>query len=262
MMIVYTIFIEKEDTLISIEFKQVEKTFRGLDGPVKAIDGIHLSIKTNELFGVIGESGAGKSTLMRFINALEKPDHGQVLVDGIEVNTLKKKDLRQHQQQIGMIFQQFNLLNNKTVGDNVHLPLELSKHENALSVDEVLAFVGLTDKKHHYPTQLSGGQKQRVGIARALITQPKILLCDEPTSALDQNTTEEIVGVLKKVHQEFGMTLLIVTHELPVIKALCERSAIMEHGKLIDVVRVTKSGKRKEERPYHERALEVLTHEE
>jgi D-methionine transport system ATP-binding protein len=126
-------------------------------------------------------------------------------------------------------------------------------------VNEVLDFVGLSDKKNHYPAQLSGGQKQRVGIARALITQPKILLCDEPTSALDQNTTEEIVDVLKKAHKEFGMTIVIVTHELNVIKELCERSAIMEKGKLIDVVEVTSSLAERESRPYHERALEVLT---
>lgn len=242
-----------------IELQQVEKTFTGIDGPFKAIDKVSLSIRKNEVFGVIGESGAGKSTLMRFINALEVPDAGKVLVEGIDVHQLRKRDLRFHQQQIGMIFQQFNLLSNKTVIENILLPLEIGKHENALTVNEVLDFVGLSDKKNHYPAQLSGGQKQRVGIARALITQPKILLCDEPTSALDQNTTEEIVDVLKKAHKEFGMTIVIVTHELNVIKELCERSAIMEKGKLIDVVEVTSSLAERESRPYHERALEVLT---
>lgn len=233
-----------------------------MDGPFKAIDQVSLSIKTNERFGVIGESGAGKSTLMRFINALESPDKGKILVDGVDVSTLSRKELRTHQQNIGMIFQQFNLLSNKTVEDNVHLPLELSKQSNALSVDEVLEFVGLADKKRNYPAQLSGGQKQRVGIARALITQPKILLCDEPTSALDQNTTEEIVDVLKKAHKEFGMTIVVVTHELNVIKDLCDRSGIMDRGKLIDVVDVKPSSTEREFRPYHERALEVLTHED
>lgn len=198
---------------------------------------------------------------MRFINALERPDDGHVLVDGVDVHQLSKRELRTHQQQIGMIFQQFNLLSNKTVGANVHLPLELSKHDNALTVDEVLDFVGLADKKNNYPAQLSGGQKQRVGIARALITQPKILLCDEPTSALDQNTTEEIVEVLRKAHKEFGMTIVVVTHELDVIKELCERSAIMDKGKVMDVIEVASSVKERELRPYHERALEVLTSE-
>lgn len=198
---------------------------------------------------------------MRFINALERPDDGHVLVDGVDVHQLSKRELRTHQQQIGMIFQQFNLLSNKTVGANVHLPLELSKQNNALTVDEVLDFVGLADKKNNYPAQLSGGQKQRVGIARALITQPKILLCDEPTSALDQNTTEEIVEVLRKAHKEFGMTIVVVTHELDVIKELCERSAIMDKGKVMDVIEVASSVKERELRPYHERALEVLTSE-
>lgn len=196
---------------------------------------------------------------MRFINALEVPDAGHVLVDGVDVEQLSKRELRNHQQNIGMIFQQFNLLSNKTVEANVHLPLELSKQDNALTVDEVLDFVGLADKKHNYPAQLSGGQKQRVGIARALITQPKILLCDEPTSALDQNTTEEIVEVLRKAHKEFGMTIVVVTHELDVIKELCERSAIMDKGKIMNVIEVTSSTKERELRPYHERALEVLT---
>lgn len=244
-----------------IEFKNVKKTFRGLDGPFKAIDQLSLSIKDNELFGIIGESGAGKSTLMRFINALEVPDSGQIIVDGVDVQQLNKKELRLHQKQIGMIFQHFNLLSNKTVEENVRLPLELHSYDQSLSLEEVLEFVGLQDKKKNYPSQLSGGQKQRVGIARALITRPKILLCDEPTSALDQNTTEEIVDVLKKAHIEYGMTTIIVTHELHVIKELCTRASIIEKGKLIDTIEVKHSNRNREFKPYHLRALEVLQNE-
>lgn len=242
-----------------IELKNVVKIFEGLDGPFKAIDHISMSIKENEIFGIIGESGAGKSTLIRFINALETPDSGQILVDGVDVQQLNKKNLRLHQKQIGMIFQQFNLLSNKTVEENIKLPLDLYKHKDSIPMDEVLNFVGLQDKRRNYPAQLSGGQKQRVGIARALITRPKLLLCDEPTSALDQNTTEEIVGVLKKAHQQFGMTVLVVSHELNVIKELCDRTAIMEKGKLINTVQVKRSDKTREFKPYHERALEVLS---
>ncbi|WP_423190123.1 methionine ABC transporter ATP-binding protein [Alkalibacterium sp. f15] len=242
-----------------IEFNQVDKTFDEKDKPLSALSDITLSIHKGETFGVVGESGAGKSTLLRLINALEKPTSGSVSVNGINVSNLSKKELRQAQKQIGMVFQQFNLLNNKTVAENVHLPLELHDYPAALTTDDVLRFVGLEDKKDSYPSQLSGGQKQRVGIARALITRPDILLCDEPTSALDQNTTEEIVEVLKKVHREFKMTIVVVTHELPVIKELCERAAIMEQGKIIKVITVKRSTEQANIKPYHERAIEVLT---
>ncbi|OJF91192.1 methionine ABC transporter ATP-binding protein [Alkalibacterium sp. 20] len=242
-----------------IEFNQVDKMFDEKDKPLIALSDITLSIHKGETFGVVGESGAGKSTLLRLINALEKPTNGSVSVNGIDVSNLSKKKLRQAQKQIGMIFQQFNLLNNKTVGENVHLPLELHDYPAALTTDEVLRFVGLEDKKDSYPSQLSGGQKQRVGIARALITRPDILLCDEPTSALDQNTTEEIVEVLKKVHREFKMTIVVVTHELPVIKELCERAAIMEQGEIRKVITVKRSTEQANVKPYHERAIEVLT---
>ncbi len=242
-----------------IEFHHVNKTFDLKDKPLTALSDITLSIHEGEAFGVIGESGAGKSTLLRLINALEKPTSGSVSVKNIDVSNLSKKELRQAQKQIGMIFQQFNLLNNKTVAENVSLPLELHDYPDALSTDEVLRFVGLEDKKNSYPSQLSGGQKQRVGIARALITRPDILLCDEPTSALDQNTTEEIVDVLKKAHQAFKMTIVVVTHELPVIKELCSRAAVMEKGKIREIIAVRRSGEKANIKPYHERAIEVLT---
>lgn len=235
------------------------KRFEGKSGSFLAVDNISLSIKDQEVFGVVGESGAGKSTLVRFINALERPDSGQVLVDNVEVLSLSKGELQYFRKDIGMIFQQFNLLNNKTVAENVHLALEIHPYDDPLSVDEVLSFVGLSDKKDHYPSQLSGGQKQRVGIARALVTRPKILLCDEPTSALDAKMTDEIVSVLKRAHAKFNMTIVIVTHELDVIKAMCHRTAILEHGKLVDVLDIKESDYMPEAKSYHNRVLEVLT---
>lgn len=221
-----------------IEFKNISKTFASKDGPLKAIDGITLDIHPNEIFGIIGESGAGKSTLLRFINALERPDSGEVKVNGTNVHNLNKQQLRHFKKDIGMIFQQFNLLGNKTVAENILLPLELHSYENTLDLDTILDFVGLTDKKNSYPRELSGGQKQRVGIARGIITRPKVLLCDEPTSALDENTKREIVALLRKVSEEFNVTILIVTHELDVVKRLCERVAVLENGKLIEIINV------------------------
>ncbi|HJG47869.1 MAG TPA: ATP-binding cassette domain-containing protein [Facklamia tabacinasalis] len=242
-----------------IELVNTTKRFEGKSGSFLAVDNISLSIKDQEVFGVVGESGAGKSTLVRFINALERPDSGQVLVDNVEVMSLSKGELQYFRKDIGMIFQQFNLLNNKTVAENVHLALEIHPYDDPLSVDEVLSFVGLSDKKDHYPSQLSGGQKQRVGIARALVTRPKILLCDEPTSALDAKMTDEIVSVLKRAHAKFNMTIVIVTHELDVIKAMCHRTAILEHGKLVDVLDIKESDYMPEAKSYHDRVLEVLT---
>lgn len=223
---------------ILIEFKNISKTFSSDDGPVKAINDLSLNINQNEIFGIIGESGAGKSTLLRFVNALETPSEGSVEVNEIDVQNLNSNELRQLKKEIGMIFQQFNLLGNKTVEENILLPLELHNYENALDMDRVLEFVGLSDKKKSYPRELSGGQKQRVGVARALITRPKILLADEPTSALDENTKREIVSLLARASHEFDITILVVTHELDVVKRLCERVAILEEGVLIDLVKV------------------------
>lgn len=223
-----------------IQFKDVSKTFASKDRLLKAIDDISLTIEPNEIFGIIGESGAGKSTLLRFINALETPDAGDVEVNGINVQSLNKKKLRNFKKNISMIFQQFNLLGNKTVAENILLPLELHHYEDTLDLDQILKFVGLEDKKNSYPRELSGGQKQRVGIARSIITRPKILLCDEPTSALDENTKREIITLLKKVSEEFDVTILIVTHELDVVKKLCDRVAVLEKGKIVDMIHVKK----------------------
>jgi D-methionine transport system ATP-binding protein len=242
-----------------IHFKDISKTFASKEGAIKAIDHLSLSIHQNEIFGIIGESGAGKSTLLRFINALETPDEGMVEVNGVDVQSLNKKELRQFKKKIGMIFQQFNLLGNKTVEENILLPLEIHDYTDALDIQRVLEFVGLTDHKDRYPSELSGGQKQRVGIARGLITRPNILLCDEPTSALDENTKREITNLLARASTEFDVTILIVTHELDVVKRLCERVAILEHGKLVEVVDV-QNGESKESLnvSYSELAREVL----
>lgn len=247
--------------IILIELIHTTKQFAGKSGPFLAVDDISLTVEDHEIFGIIGESGAGKSTLIRFINALETPDSGQVIVDGVDVMALNKQGLRHFRKDIGMIFQQFNLLNNKTVAENVALALEIHHYDNPLSVDEVLKFVGLSDKVDHYPTQLSGGQKQRVGIARALITRPKILLCDEPTSALDATMTDEIVRVLKKAHKEFKMTIIIVTHELDVVQAMCQRTAVLQNGKLVDILDIHAQNKEVKAKTYHERVLEVLGNE-
>ena len=241
-----------------IAFNNVTKSFVDKDGDFKAVDNVSISVKSEEIFGIIGESGAGKSTLMRFINALEKPDAGQIIVDDIDVAALGGRRLRTHQKNVGMIFQQFNLLSNKTVEDNIKLPLELHRYNHPLSLDEVIKFVGLDDKRSSFPAELSGGQKQRVGIARALVTRPEILLCDEPTSALDEKTTEEITDVLRRAQMEFGMTVIIVTHELNVIKQLCDRAAVLEKGKLIDIIDVEQPARMNNEQSYYDRILAVL----
>ncbi|CAD2081557.1 hypothetical protein GCM10007275_20760 [Jeotgalicoccus coquinae] len=241
-----------------IALDSVVKQYQGQNGPFSALNNISVHIKESEKFGIIGESGSGKSTLLRMINALETPDNGTVTVDGEDVSSLSAKQLRLYRKKIGMIFQQFNLLNNKTVLENIMLPLKLHKFESALDVDEVLAFVGLSDKKDSYPGQLSGGQKQRVGIARALITNPKILLCDEPTSALDEKTTDEIVNVLRRAHEVYGMTIVVVTHELNVIKQLCDRTLVLEAGSIMDTIDIKPSSHIMSEASYYDRVVEVL----
>lgn len=224
-----------------IEFNSISKTFKSVDGPVRAIQDVTFTIKQNEIFGIIGESGAGKSTLLRFVNMLEQPDEGSILVNGTEVLKISRHELRNYKKDISMIFQQYNLLGNKTVKDNILLPLKLHHYENPLDIDQMLEFVGLSHLKDRYPRQLSGGQKQRVGIARSLITRPKILLCDEPTSALDENSKREIIALLERASQAFDVTIVVVTHELDVVKRLCDRVAIIEDGKLIDIISIDKN---------------------
>lgn len=220
-----------------VRFEHLGKTFYTKGRRVDALQDVNLEIKKGEIFGIIGFSGAGKSTLMRMVNALETPTEGKVLVDGVDVASLQGKDLRSLRKDIGMIFQQFNLLESKTVFDNVAIPLIIN-HEKPdfikKRVNELLEFVGLSDRAEAYPAQLSGGQKQRVGIARALATAPKILLCDEATSALDPDTTDQILKLLKRVNSELHVTILFVTHMINVITKLCDTVAVMENGKVVE----------------------------
>jgi len=220
-----------------IEFKDVSKTFATSQGTVQALDHVNLSVEKGDIYGVIGFSGAGKSTLLRMVNALELPTEGHVEILGKNVDELNHSDLRLTRKNIGMIFQQFNLLESKTVYDNVDVPLKLNKIEKTARdqiVKTLLKFVSLEDKADVYPAQLSGGQKQRVGIARALATNPSILLCDEATSALDPETTEQILQLLRKINQQLHITILFVTHQIQVIQQLCNKVAVMEHGRVVE----------------------------
>tara|TARA_R110002049_G_scaffold305627_2_gene502803 strand:+ start:41740 stop:42621 length:882 start_codon:yes stop_codon:yes gene_type:complete len=222
-----------------IRLSNVQKTYparRGNDAHA-ALRGIDLDIAAGEIVGVIGRSGAGKSTLIRCINLLERPTSGSVIVDGAEVTTLSKRDLPLFRRQLGMVFQHFNLLSSRTVYGNIALPLELagaSKAEIAAAVDPLLPLVGLDDKRDRYPAELSGGQKQRVGIARALSSNPKVLLCDEVTSALDPETTRQILTLLKDINKRLGLTMVVITHEMAVVKALCDRVAVMDRGVIVE----------------------------
>ncbi|MDQ0158231.1 methionine ABC transporter ATP-binding protein [Alkalibacillus salilacus] len=220
-----------------IEFNNVSKVYEHEGQHLTAVKDANLQVERGEIFGVIGFSGAGKSTLVRLANQLERPTSGEVLVDGFDMTNLSAKDLRSVRRQISMIFQHFNLLESKTVYHNVAFPLILageSKSTIKERVEEILDFVGLKDRANYYADQLSGGQKQRVGIARALATSPNILLCDEATSALDPETTQSILELLKRIRDEYNMTILMITHEMDVIKDICDRVAVMEGGEIIE----------------------------
>ena len=220
-----------------IQFKDISKTFKTKTETVHALQHVSLTIEDGDIFGVIGFSGAGKSTLLRMVNALEVPTEGHVEIDGKNIDTLPHKELRQVRKKIGMVFQQFNLLESRTVYDNIAIPLRLNKADHVQidnTVKKLLKFINLEDKADVYPGQLSGGQKQRVGIARALATNPSILLCDEATSALDPETTEAILQLLERINKELNITILIVTHEIQVIQRLCNRVAVMEHGQVVE----------------------------
>lgn len=206
-------------------------------GAIEAIQSISLNIKAGEIHGIVGASGAGKSTLLRMMNLLEVPDAGEVIINGKNLTHLKGRQLRHMRQSLGMIFQGFHLVGNKTVFDNVVVPLEIAKVAKKYRIKRVmesLQFVGLDTYKDQYPAQLSGGQKQRVAIARAIVNQPKVLLCDEPTSSLDPKTTIEVLEVLKRINEVFNVTIVIVSHEMDVIKSLCERVTVIENGRIYD----------------------------
>ncbi|MDT3416089.1 D-methionine transport system ATP-binding protein [Brevibacillus aydinogluensis] len=220
-----------------IQLTNIHKTYKVGSKQVDALKGVTLHVNKGEIFGVIGFSGAGKSTLLRTINLLEKPTSGSVVVNGQDMLKLSEKELRQARKKIGVIFQHFNLLSSYNVFDNVAEILRMNrvpKEQIRKKVEELLRLVGLEDKANAYPSQLSGGQKQRVGIARALAMDPEILLCDEATSALDPQTTESILDLLLDINQKFGLTIVLITHEMQVIKKICDRVAIMENGVIIE----------------------------
>ncbi|MBQ5431373.1 MAG: ATP-binding cassette domain-containing protein [Lachnospiraceae bacterium] len=220
-----------------ITVENLNKTFDTKDGSFEAIKGISLEIEAGDIYGIIGMSGAGKSTLVRCLNYLERPTSGRVLVEDKDLASLSEKELRRLRSSIGMIFQNFNLLMQKSVLANVIFPLRIagvSKAEAKKRAKELLEVVGLPDKIHAYPAQLSGGQRQRVAIARALANNPKILLCDEATSALDPQTTESILQLLRKINQEMGVTIVIITHQMSVIREICNNVAIIEQGQLVE----------------------------
>lgn len=220
-----------------ITISNLYKEYMADNHQVQALSDINLRIERGDIFGIIGMSGAGKSTLIRCINLLEKPTRGSIIVDQQEMTSLNEEELRQARKQIGMIFQGFNLLMQRTVLGNVAFPLELShtpKHEIETRAYAMLDLVGLKDKANSFPSQLSGGQKQRVAIARALVTNPKVLLCDEATSALDSLTTRSILALLKNINEMLGVTMVVITHEIQVVRTICNKAAVIDQSKIVE----------------------------
>lgn len=222
----------------AIEFHTVTRKFGDSTHPVTALDSVNFAIPEGAIFGILGESGAGKSTLLRMMNGLDHPTSGKVVVGGTDLAGLSPKQLNQMRHKIGVVFQSFNLVSNLTVVQNVAMPLKLQKRKDPDRVAEMINFVGLGGRAEHFPAQLSGGERQRVAIARALVTDPLLLLCDEPTSALDTHTTGEILDLLRTTRERFGTTIVLVTHELDAVKAICDQAAIFETGRLQDIVEV------------------------
>ena len=225
-----------------IELKHLGKIYRTADKEIVALEDINLTINDGEIFGIIGLSGAGKSTLVRCINLLERPSSGEVLVDGKSLTMLSRKELLKLRQSIGMIFQNFNLLEQRNVLQNVCFPLEIAgtpRPDARRRAKELLSLVGLSDRETSYPSQLSGGQKQRVAIARALATNPKYILCDEATSALDPNTTRSILELLRQINEELGVTIIVITHEMKVIDQICDRVAVIDHSHIAEEGKVS-----------------------
>ena len=220
-----------------IEIRHLSKRFTVDGHTLEALRDISLTVEKGEIYGIIGMSGAGKSTLVRSVNYLEKPSDGIVLVDGVDLGSLTERELRKKRREIGMIFQNFNLLEQRNVIGNICFPLEITGVKKKVARDrarELLRLVNLEDKETAYPSQLSGGQKQRVAIARALATEPRILLCDEATSALDPQTTKAILDLLKEIHEKLGITILIITHQMSVVTEICQKVAIIDGGRLVE----------------------------
>ena len=220
-----------------IEFREITKIFKQKKARIKALDHVSMTIEPGEIVGIIGYSGAGKSTLVRMINGLDTPSAGELLLDETNIVGMSERKLRGIRRNIGMIFQQFNLMSSRTAAGNIEYPLQLQgvgKQERAQRVQELLEFVGLGDKGKSYPEQLSGGQKQRVGIARALATNPSLLLADEATSALDPTTTQEVLDLLRQVNKEFGITIVVITHEMEVVRSIADKVAVMENGRVVE----------------------------
>ncbi|WP_064093107.1 methionine ABC transporter ATP-binding protein [Rossellomorea aquimaris] len=220
-----------------IEIRNLVKEYKSKKQTVIGVDNVSVTIQKGEIFGIVGYSGAGKSSLIRCLNLLEKPTSGEIRIDGVDLTNLSSKELRLARQKTSMIFQHFHLIKSKTVYDNLAFALKaakISKSKIKPRVTELLDMVGLSDKANAYPAQLSGGQKQRVGIARALANNPSVLLCDEATSALDPNTTKSILKLLKKINQELGLTIVLITHEMEVVKEICDRMAVMQDGRIVE----------------------------
>ena len=220
-----------------IEFREITKIFKQKKARIKALDHVSMTIEPGEIVGIIGYSGAGKSTLVRMINGLDTPSSGELLLDETNIVGMSERKLRGIRRNIGMIFQQFNLMSSRTAAGNIEYPLQLQgvgKQERAQRVQELLDFVGLGDKGKSYPEQLSGGQKQRVGIDRALATNPSLLLADEATSALDPTTTQEVLDLLRRVNKEFGITIVVITHEMEVVRSIADKVAVMENGRVVE----------------------------
>ncbi|CAD2073314.1 methionine ABC transporter ATP-binding protein [Phocicoccus pinnipedialis] len=226
-----------------IDILKVSKIFETKSQKIEAVKDVSLTIDKGEIFGIIGYSGAGKSTLIRLLNGLELPTSGEIIIGDDSIGALSKKELRKKRQKVSMIFQHFNLLWSRTVKENIMMPLEiagLKKEEREKRADELIDLVGLRGREHNYPSELSGGQKQRVGIARALSNRPEVLLCDEATSALDPETTEEVLNLLLEIRETLGLTIVLITHEMEVIRKICDRAAVMEDGRVVEVAPVLK----------------------
>lgn len=214
------------------KLESVSKKYRGKF----AVENLSFSVASGSITGIVGKSGSGKTTLLKLLNFIEKPTEGKIIFDEQDINKLSKKVIRKYKERIGMVFQHYNLLNNLNVYQNIALPLKIINAENEDRVKELIQFVGLEDKMNDYPSKLSGGEKQRVALARSLVRNPDILLCDEATSSLDENNTEEIIKMLKKINKEYSITIIFVTHELSVVKQLCEEVFVMEDGQLLDII--------------------------